>query len=196
LRKTIVVWRRLGKEHGEESGFKLNSPEVVSAHIRDKVDKFSQTPADDWRWCQLSEEVIIEKPFADVGFGPATVIYYLPRRNWVVVENANLHGLGEEWSWYVHIGDITYDSNYNCWIFTDLFCDIIIKKDKRTHSVLDLDELGKVFEMGLIPNTQVIQVLTDTQKLIDLVRSGGFPPMELCGCQKILDELGWSRPSG
>ena len=60
---------------------------------------------------------------------------------------------------------------------------------------MDLDELGKVFEMGLIPSTQVTRVLTDTQKLIDPVRSGGFPPTELYGFQKVLDELGWSLSS-
>jgi len=176
MKKTMVVWRRLGKKHGEDSGFRLNSSEVVSAHIRSKVEAFRGTPADDWRWWQASEEVIVEKPLAGVGFGPNTIIYYLPHRNWVIVEDADLPG---RWSWYVHIGDITYDQDHSVWVFTDLFCDVIVKKDKSTHSVLDLDELGKALEMGLIANAQMTRILTDTQKLIDLVRSGGFPPMEL-----------------
>jgi hypothetical protein len=193
VEKTLVVWRRFGKEHGEGSGFRLNPPEVVSAHIQQKVDRFSQTPADDWRWWQLSDEVIVEKPFVDVGYGPATLICYLPRRNWTIIENACFPSLGEEWNWYAHIGELVYDRIYDCWVFIDLFCDVIIKKDNQTHSVLDLDDLGKVFEMGLITTAQVARILADTQRLVDLARSGGFPPTELRDCQKILGELGWNR---
>ncbi len=190
MRKTLVVWRRFGKEHGEGSGFRLNAPEVISAHLQRKVEAFRQTPEDDWRWWQLSDEVIVEKPFADVGFGPSTLIYYLPRRDWAVVENASLPGgLGKEWSWYVHIGDLAYDPIYDCWVFTDFFSDVIIKEDKRTHSVLDLNELGKVFEMGLVTGTEVTRILTATQELIDLVRAGDFPPTELRGCQKMFSSF-------
>ena len=185
MKRTMVVWRRLGKEHGEESGFKLNPPEVIAAHIRDKVTAFRQTPVHDWRWWQVSEAVIVEKPPGKLGSGPNTAIYYLPRRNWVIVEDTDAARLGKWWTWYVHIGDIAYDPNDEIWIFTDLFCDVVIKEDKKTHIVLDLDELGRAFEMGLITGTQMTRTLADTQNLIDLVRSGGFPPMELRGLQNL-----------
>ncbi len=38
--ETLVVWRRLGKEHGEETGFRVNPPEVVEAHLREKTLRF------------------------------------------------------------------------------------------------------------------------------------------------------------
>ena len=61
-------------------------------------------------------------------------------------------------------------------------------KEHGEDSVLDLDELGNALEMGLITNTQMTRILTDTQKLIDLVRSGGFPPMELSDRQIAIPE--------
>lgn len=185
-----MVWRRFGKEHGEEGGFKLNSPDVVSAHIQQKVDKFRQTPADDWRWWQLSDEIIIEKPSLKAGLAHPKIIYYLIPKNWALVEDPGFY-YGEELGWYVHVGDLTYDGIRGCWIFTDLFCDVIVKKDNRTHSVLDLGDLGYALELGLITANKTAQILTDTQKLIDLVRSGDFPPKEIYDSQKALDELGW-----
>jgi hypothetical protein len=35
MEKTLVVWRRLGKEHGEHSGFRVNTPDVVKRHLRE-----------------------------------------------------------------------------------------------------------------------------------------------------------------
>ena len=96
-----------------------------------------------------------------------------------------------EWKWYIHIGEIKYHTN-SSWIFTDLFCDIIVKNDNRTHSVLDLDELGHALELSLLTTAQLVQILADTQELINLVRSGNFPPKELRSRQEIIDKLGWN----
>ena len=191
MKKTLIVWRRFGKEHEEGEEFRVNAPEVVSASIQGRVEKFRQAPADDWRWWQISEDVLVEKPLFNAHCGPYAIIYYLPRRNWVILEHARFSRL-EGWDWYVHIGNTRYHPEYESWVFTDLFCDVVVKDDDRTHSVLDLDEAGKALEMGLITAEQLSRILADTQKLIDLVRSENFPPPELGDRHRFLQELGWA----
>lgn len=70
---TLVVWRRLGKEHGEGAEFRLNAPDVVAAHIQNKIEAYRQTPLDDWRWWQLSNEIIVETPLANAGFNSGAI---------------------------------------------------------------------------------------------------------------------------
>ena len=60
--KTLVVWRRLGKEHGERSGFRKNSSDIVDRHLRAKLGAFRKVPDEEWRWWQLNDDVIVEKP--------------------------------------------------------------------------------------------------------------------------------------
>ncbi len=203
MERTMVIWRKLGKEHDERGYLRINRPAVISAYLQDQVDRFRQLPEAEWRWWQLSEEVIVEKPFAGEegkpagveDWRPARAIYHLPRRKWVVVEDAAVRGFEWAYGWYVHIGDITYNPDYSSWIFTDYFCDVIIREDGQTHSVMDLDDLGSAIALGLITSKQAAGILTDTQKLIDLVRLGGFPPREICEFQKQIDDFGWNRSS-
>ena len=61
MKKALIVWRRTGKEHGEGS-FRVNPPMVVDEHIRGKVERLRATPEEDWRWWQLSDEVLVEIP--------------------------------------------------------------------------------------------------------------------------------------
>ena len=192
MKKTLVVWRRFGKEHGEGPEFKVNSPEVVSAHIRKKTEAFRKTNDDDWRWYQPSEKLIVEKPFPGEGFGPTTVIYYLLDRSWTAMENIHFSGLGREWTWYVHVGDTDYYQAHNTWVFADHFADIIIKDDLNTHSVLDLDDLSQAYELGLVTGTKLVGIMGVTQELIDMVRAGDFPPPELDGREEIKNALGWA----
>lgn len=189
--KTLIVWRRLGKEHGETSGFKLNPPDVVAAHLQSKIDLFKETPEYDWRWWQASPDLLIEKPFPSTACDESSVIYYLPKRNWVIVENMNVPPeLGDNWIWYVHLGSIQYDEAERHWVFTDLMVDIVIDSDRYTHSVLDLDDLAEVFQLGLVDSTQMAEVLRSTQEMVDLIRAGEFPPEEIRNCQDQVASLG------
>ena len=108
--KTLIIWRRLGKEHGETPKFVVNTPDVVDSHLQDKLDRFRATPDNDWRWWQVSDDLLVERPFPDTGFGPDTCIYYLPRERWVVVENSVFPGR-LDWPWYIHIGDTVWNAD-------------------------------------------------------------------------------------
>lgn len=190
MEKTLVVWRRLGKEHGEGRGLRINPPDVVSAHIQQKVAAFRKTPDEDWRWWQISEELIAERPFPAPGFGPESVVYYLPKRNWAIIEHARFPGLGPDWPWYIHIGRMSCEQAPGCWVFTDLFCDVIVREDLRTHSVLDLNDLARAHDIGLISDLQLAAALDTTQELVDMIRAGGFPPPALAQRKRIAAELG------
>ena len=184
MKKTLVVWRRFGLEHGETSGFKVNPPSVVETHIQQKVEQFTQTPEEHWRWWQLSDELIIEKFRTDNDFDASMTFYYLPKRRWAMVQNPGNY-FGEDLGWYIHIADIAYEKTYGCWLITDLFCDVLVKKNNQIHSVLDLDDLAEAFEIGLITETKLLQILRDTQGLVDLIWRGNFPSAEVEACQKI-----------
>ncbi len=178
--KTLVVWRRMGHEHGEGSGYHANPPEVVKRYLDKKVERFSATPGDQWRWWRVSDRLIVEEAAESPGGGPRKTFFYLPEKNWVVVRDPFVSQLDEvEWKWYVHIGSTVYDDARACWIFTDWFCDVIVMPDDRTHSVLDLDELGNALRIGLIDARLAVAILESTQKLIYSIRSGHFPPIEI-----------------
>ena len=40
MENALIVWRRTGKEHGEDSGFRANPPEVIAAELRSKAETF------------------------------------------------------------------------------------------------------------------------------------------------------------
>lgn len=191
MKKTLVTWRRFGREHGEDRGFRVNTPEVIRKHLQAGVDRFSQTPEEDWRWYEISDELIVERPMIGIGQNSDTRIYYLPKRNWVILANASFPSL-PDWPWYVHIGKIERDDALDAWVFTDHFADVIIRADGMTHSVLDLDDLASVAELGLIDPPTVTDILIDTQRLVDSIRLGKFPPVELADREAINDKLGWN----
>ena len=188
----MVAWRRLGREHGEDKGFRVNPPDVIEAHLQSTVDRFRKTPPDDWRWWQVSKDLIIVKPISNETCGPDAIIYYLPGKNCVIMENASYESL-PEWPWYIHIGSTEFHDELDSWVFTDLFADIVVQSDTRTHSVLDLDDLAYIVELELIGPSQLTQVLVETQHLIDSIRYGRFPPPELADRHEVLGSLGWDR---
>ena len=171
MEKTLVVWRRFGKEHGEGEGFRINPPSVVEAYIRTKLDSFRRTPDSHWAWWRLSGELLYEKPLDISFYGPHTRIFYLPSKNWAILRDVAIRSLGPQWTWYVHIGDISFEPTYGAWIFTDYFVDVIVQSDGVTHSVLDLDDLALAAEIGLISTDQVTTTFRSTQELIDLIRT-------------------------
>lgn len=191
MKKTLVVWRRFGKEHSEDDGFRKNPEDVVSSSLQSKIEKFRKTESDDWRWWQVNEHLIVEKPIGTKYCGPDAVVYYLPRKNWVILENARFSG-AEEWTWYVHIGKVEFSEKLKTWIFTDLFVDVLVQADNRTHTVTDLDDLGKAVGIGLISDAETKEILEDTQNLVDLICSGNFPPDELEDREGLLRQLHWA----
>ena len=50
---------------------------------------------------------------------------------------------------------------------------------------------AEVFEVELISKHKLVQILRDTQALIDLIRSGNFPPREIEECQRFWIESVW-----
>lgn len=78
MRRTLVVWRRLGKEHGEGQSFRINPSEVVEAHISSKVDRFRHTPQNEYCSRQLSDVVISGTGVENMGTSDSTLVYYLP----------------------------------------------------------------------------------------------------------------------
>ena len=191
-RAACVVWHRFGKEH-DESGFRVNDPDVVEAHIREKVERFKATPEDVWRWHQVSDDLIIERPDeASQGFRPDSAIYYIPSKMLCLQENMHQGVFGENWPWYVHIGEMVYRKDLEAWVFKDLFADVIAHQDGRTYRVLDLDDLGDVMDLGLLENPLVSEILRSTQELIDQIQAGAFPPAELANRNEVRATLGWS----
>ena len=50
---------------------------------------------------------------------------------------------------------------------------------------MNLDRLAEAFEKKLITPNELVQILRDTQALVDLIRSGNFPPPEIEECQRL-----------
>ncbi len=177
MEKTMVVWRRLGKEHSENKGYQVNSDEMIHKHITDKLLSFRKTPDCEWRWWHISEQLIIEMPSNNAN--KKAMYYYYPQKNWLIVKDFDDEAALDGWKWYVHIGNMAFDESYNSWIFTDWFSDVIVQTDGKTNSVLDLDELGQALTLGLINADQIVKILSYTQELVDTIRNGQFPPAEI-----------------
>lgn len=194
VEKRLVVGRATGKQHGPivGKGFKLNPPEVLSTHVQEQLDQAAQMTPESWRWWQFSDELIIEKSPTDGDFVSSPTFYYLPKRHWKITQGRSLY-FEEVIDWSVHIADIIYQPIYECWFVNDLFVDIMIRGNNQTLSVLDLDDLAEVFEVELISKHKLVQILRDTQALIDLIRSGNFPPREIEECQRFWIESVWKN---
>ncbi len=189
--KTMVVWRRLGKEHGEHQGFQLNPPQVVERHLLTKLEQFRACPPSDWRWWQVADDFVMEKPPTDVGIKPTSVTYYLPEQGWTIMEDVAFPGLAPDWFWYVHISQLDFSEKYRAWIMTDLFADMLIARDGHRHTVMDLDELADAEQMHLITVAQLRMALQSCQKLINLINQREFPPTEIRQSMGYLQSLGW-----
>ncbi len=179
MKKTMIVWRRLGKEHGENAGYRVNPDEVVSRHLDDKLDGFRKTHETDWKWWQVNENLLVETSEEINEVGDKTVNYYMPRNNWLIVKNVPYGMNHGGWKWYIHIGSMRHDEERSCWVFTDWFSDVLVKPDNVSHTVLDLNDLARGFELGLITRDEMTEILISTQALVDSIRDGRFPPAEL-----------------
>jgi len=196
MNKTLVIWWRYGKEHnpaGDE--FRVNPPGVISRHLDEKVAAFRQWPANDWRWWQVDDELLIERADpSGYNYGPDTRIYYLPRRGLGVIENIRRPAPNERWSWFIHLADTYWDAARECWIMQDMFADILVERGGREARVFDLDELGTGLDLGLLTPPQASNVLRDTNAALRAIEAGMFPFPEIARGQAASKELGWDRP--
>lgn len=190
--KTLVVWWRFGKEHGDRETIRLNSPDLITRSLSEKAARSRATPDESWRWYEVDENLFVERPEPQERFyGPDTRIYYLREQGLVVVENIDLPPPHEKLSWYIHIADIFYDSSRACWINKDLFVDVVIEGDLRHHRVLDLDDLATALDIGLIGAEDVSAILHRTNKLLRAIAQGEFPLPEIERARAACRALGW-----
>ena len=189
--KTLVVWQRVGKEHGEDD-LRLNPPDVVQRYVDKKVDAFRQDPSPSWRWWQVDENLIVEQ--ADIApqpGNPDTHIYYLLNRGLTVVENIYLPPPNDNWKWYIHISDFEYIPGPDYWVMKDLFCHISIEKDTRTYHLFDLPDLAQALDINLISSAQSKDILKRVDWAVNGIARGGFPFPEILQGQEACDRLGW-----
>ena len=93
----------------------------------------------------------------------------------------------------MYIGETAYDDRWGCWIFTDLFVDVLTEADGFTHTVLDRADLGWALSAGLIDSARAVRILADTQRLLDVIRSRQFPPGVVQACRQLPSITSGSR---
>lgn len=191
LTKTLVVWQRVGKEHGEDD-LRLNPPDVVQRYINKKVEVFRQTPPDAWRWWLVDENLIVEQADVDPQPGnPGTHIFYLLNRGLTVVENIYLPHPNDNWKWYIHLSDFEHKSGKGYWVMKDLFCHISVEKDTRTYHIFDLPDLAQALDIGLITPAQSKDLLKRVDWAANRIARGEFPFPEIIKGQEACSLLSW-----
>ena len=190
LKKTLVAWWSYGKEHDGDD-LRLNSPEVIASHLDVKIAAFRATPDDEWRWRQMDDDLLVERPKPDSRWcGPDTRIYYLVKRGLGIIENIHYPPPDDRWKWYIHLADIFYDSARECWIMKDLFSDILVDGDNYTCRVLDLDDLANALDLGLLTPTQASEILRRTDLTLTAIARNEFPFPEIERGRAACRELG------
>jgi hypothetical protein len=196
MKRTLVVWWRYGKEHNPAGDdFRVNPAGVVARHLDDKVAAFRNWPAEDWRWWQVDDELLVERVDpAGYNYGSDRRVYYLPRRGLGVIENIRRPPPNERWSWFIHVADTFWDAARECWIMQDLFADILVDHGGRETLVIDLDDLATGLDLGLLTPSHASTVLRTTNAAVRAIESGDFPFPEIVRGQAACKELGWERP--
>jgi len=196
MKRTLLVWWRYGKEHQDRQdchALRVNSPEMIAAHLDRKIARFRATPDDAWRWWQVSDDLIVERmgpPYSEV-MRADTRFYYLVSKGVGVMENCHFDPPYAEWRWYLHLADIYFDATRECWIMKDLFCDILIHRDASCHLVLDLHDLGTALDLGLVSPLETSQILRKTNAVLHDIANGEFPFPEMLRAREACAKLGW-----
>ena len=188
--KTLLVWWRFGKEHGEED-IRVNLPEVIDAHLQRKVARLTQMPQEGWRWWQVSNDLIVERWDDSPAQSPDTYIYYLLKSGITVIENIHLPAPDDNWKWYIQVCDFNYLKELGCWVMKDLFCDICVEADNHSYHLFDLPDLAQALDLGLVSKRETRDILHKVDWVVSQVTRGGFPFPEILEGQEACKQLGW-----
>lgn len=186
MQRVEIVWRRLGKEHGERRGLQRNSEETISRHIENKLDVQRRQPDGEWRWWQVSDDLLVEAPVPAYGYSDRTIIYYFAARDYCFVENIALPGADGQYPNYIHIGKTAYDGRHRCWVFTDWFIDVLISKDHSRFTVRDLDDLAEASEKGIVSPSEMRDILRSAAQTVRLVEEGELPLQDMRTARELI----------
>ncbi len=194
---TLLIWHRYGKEHMDgsihtEESFRVNPPEVVAQHLQKRAALFrGSTAPDDWRWFQVDDTLIVERPTPDdFIFGPDTRIFYLLDQGVGIIEDIR-YPRTDRWRWYIHLADYAFNPDLDCWMMQDLLVDVFVTPDERTNQVLDLDDLACALDIGLITPAKTSEILRRTETLIWQIARGEFPFEAVLRGREACQALGW-----
>lgn len=191
FKKTLLVWWRYGREHGGDS-FQVNPQTVIDHYIEDKVRRFRQQGASQWRWWQAGDDLIVERPPQEGSpFGPGSRIYYLLDRGYSVIENVHLPPPDDRWRWYVLVSDFLYDQGLDCWLMKELFLDVVVEEDDRTYHIFDLPDMAQALDVGLITPQESGSILKRVDWLVNCICRGNFPFEEIQRARQVAEQLGW-----
>lgn len=189
--ETLIIWWRFGKEHGGDE-FQVNQPQVITAHLGEKAERFRQEAGTPWRWWQVNDDLIIERPPPEGSlFGTDSRIYYLLDKGLAVIENVHMPAPDERWSWLVRITDFTFQEDLDCWLMKDLFIDIVVEEDNRTYHLFDLPDMAQALDLGLITPRQSGEILKRVDWLVNRLSKGEFPFEEIRYAQEAARQMGW-----
>ncbi len=171
LEEPRVIWWRFGKED-EGGDFRVNPPHVVDEHLDSKLQRGRGTTT--WQWHDPGK-IILETPAPSLHYGNDTRIYYLIEQGLTVIRAIHLAPPHDDWYWYIHLADIYYDSARSCWVNQDLFCDLLVDRSGQSYQLLDLADLGKALEIGLVDSAKTAAILRRTDTLLNTIGQGQFP---------------------
>ncbi len=189
--KTRVVWWRFGREHGGEQ-LQVNPAEVLDAHFEEKIERVNRRTTEAWRWWQVDENLIVEKPPPDGPlFDEDSRIYYLRNRGISVIDNVDMPPPDDCWAWFIHIADFSFEERLDSWLMKDLFLHIVVEDDNRTYHLYDLPDMALALDAGLITSAQSADILRRVDWVVNKITNGEFPFDEILRGREAAERLGW-----
>lgn len=183
---TTIVWRRFGKEHGEDV-FRRNDDAVVRRSIEEKVERARSRSTPDCPWHRVSDQLLIERITTATG-STCGVLCYFPARDCLIEDRWD--DTGDSIEWRIHLGATEYDESLPSWVFTDWFVDILLDPASGRYRLVDLDDLALVHELGIVDDALLRRILHSTQSLLHALEND-FPPVEMTKRSAIMRQLGW-----
>jgi hypothetical protein len=183
---TTIVWRRFGKEHGEDE-FRRNDDAIVRLSLEEKVEHARSRSTPDCPWHRISDQLLIERIATTTGC-TCGVLCYFPARGCLIEDRWDDAGNSVEWR--IHVGATGYDESLSSWVFTDWFVDILLDPASGRYLLEDLDDLALVHELGIVDDALLHRILQTTQNLLHTLETD-FPPVEMTKRGAIMRQLGW-----